>query len=55
MIDTSSTAFKAAVTAFLLTALAASRFSLSEVSQEIVLVHLLKTKPLLVAWQEASL
>jgi hypothetical protein len=55
MIETSSTAFKAIVTALFLTALAASRFSLSEVSQEIALVHLLKTKPLLAARQEASL
>jgi hypothetical protein len=54
MIDTSSTAFKAIVTAFLLTALAASRFSVSEVSQALAL-HLLKIKPLLAATQEASL
>jgi hypothetical protein len=51
MMDTSSTAFKAVVAAFLLTALAASRFSSSKVSHGIAL-HSLKTQPLL-ASQEA--
>jgi hypothetical protein len=47
MLDTSSTAIKALVAAFMLTALAASRFNFSEVSPGISLHSLLETKPLL--------